>query len=455
MKKVDFDRGGLTQNILQTAFPLLVAQILNLLYSIVDRVYIGRIPGAGTAALGAVGLCFPVIMIVAAFTNMYGMGGAPLFAIALGQKNRRRADDLQNTALRLLLLTAVIITVVGEVMGGRLLTLFGATEAELPTSLSYLRFYLIGTLPLMISAGMSPFINAQGFSAVSMIAVVTGAAANLLLDPLFIFTLGLGVEGAAIATVISQILAMAVTLRFLLGKQNEFPIRLAFRFPYAGEIMSLGLSPFIMQATNSLVQISCNTVLMHFGGSTYVSIMTIVSSVRSILDTPVMALTEGTSPVISYNYGAKRVQNVKKAIRLMVLMCFSYTAAMWLLLFFHPQMFVRIFSSDRELVTECSRALHLYFFAFIFQTLQYSGQTVFKALNKKRRTIFFSLLRKAVLVVPLTFALPYLFGMGTDGVFIAEPVSNVIGGTACFVTMRLTIWRELDRMEASSEDAFP
>ena len=445
MKKVDFERGGLTQNILQTAFPLLVAQVLNLLYSIVDRVYIGRIPGAGTAALGAVGLCFPVIMIIAAFTNMYGMGGAPLFAIALGKKERKRADDLQNTALRLLLLTAMIIFALGEIFGGNLLRLFGATDAELPTSLSYLRFYLPGTLPLMISAGMSPFINAQGYSSVSMIAVMVGAGANLILDPLFIFRLGLGVEGAAIATVISQFLALIVTLKFLLGKENEFPVRIAFRFPYAGEIMSLGLSPFIMQATNSLVQISCNNVLMHFGGAAYVSIMTIVSSVRSILDTPVMALTEGTSPVISYNYGAARPENVKRAIRLMVALCFSYTVTMWLLLFFHPRFFVRIFSTDPELVQECSRALHLYFFAFVFQTLQYSGQTVFKALNKKRRTIFFSLLRKAVLVVPLTFALPYLFGWGTDGVFMAEPISNVIGCTACFVTMRLTIWPELDK----------
>ena len=447
MKKVDFDHGKLTQNILQTALPLFVAQVLSLLYSIVDRVYIGRIPGSGTQALGAIGLCFPIIILIAGFTNMFGMGGAPLYAMELGKGDHEKARQIQNTAFRLLLIIAVVILVMGEAAGKPLLRLFGATPAEIPASLSYLRIYLLGTPALMLCTGLNPYINAQGYSLVSMLSVGAGAVANLILDPLFIFGLGMEIRGAALATVLSQILAMGITLQFFMGKQNEHPLHFAFRFPFAWDIVSLGTAPFIMQVTNSLVQIACNNVLMQFGGAAFVSVMTIVSSVRSILDVPVMALTEGASPIISYNYGARRPRKVKGAMKFTILISFAYTLFVWAVLFFHPRFFVRIFSSDESLMQSGSRALHLYFYAFIFQSLQYSGQMVFKALNKRGKAIFFSLLRKAVLVVPLTFLLPHLFGLGTDGVFLAEPISNVIGGTACFVTMLATVLPELAGME--------
>ena len=451
MKKVDFENGKILKNILQTAIPMLLAQVLSLLYSIVDRIYIGRIPGSGTQALGAVGLCFPIILIVAGFTNMFGMGGGPLFSIALGRGDREKADQLQNTALRLLVITAVLLTILTELFGGFMLRLFGASGSELPLTLPYLRIYIAGTVFQMVSAGMGPFIIAQGYSLISMASVAAGAVANLILDPVFIFGLGLGVEGAAAATVISQFLAAAVTMSFFLSRKNEFPLLPGRALPYAGEIMSLGLAPFIMQVTNSMVQIACNNVLMNFGGPDYVSIMTIVSSVRSILDTPVQAVTEGTSPIISYNYGARRPANVRRAIKIMAGIALIYTSSVWLVLFVRPQWFVRIFSSDPMLMHNCARALHLYFYAFVFQTLQYSGQTVFKALNKRKKAIFFSLFRKVILVVPLTYALPYLMGMGTDGVFLAEPISNVIGGTACFTTMLLTVLPELKEMENKPE----
>ena len=446
MKKVDFDHGIITHNILQTAFPMLVAQVLNLLYSIVDRVYIGRIPGAGTEALGAVGLCFPVIILVTGFTNMFGLGGAPLFSMALGQGNREKAIDIQNTALRLLVLVGAAILLVGELLGDRILLLFGATTEELSLALPYLRIYLVGTIFIMVSTGMNAYINAQGFPVIGMISVTIGAAANLILDPMFIFGLKLGVSGAAIATVLSQLLSFLFVLTFLFGKRNEQPVCFAWRFPYAGAIMSLGLAPFIMQVTNSLVQIACNSVLMQYGGAVFVSIMTIVSSVRSILDVPVMAITDGASPSISYNYGAGRPQNVRKAIRVMMALALPYTVVVWALVMAVPQIFVRIFSEDAAISEGASRALHLYFCAFVFQSFQYSGQTVFKALNKKGNAIFFSLFRKVILVVPLTFLLPAAAGLGTDGVFIAEPVSNLIGGMACFVTMLLTVLPELKRM---------
>lgn len=491
MSRVNFNDGRVTQDILRTSFPMLVAQILNLLYSIVDRVYIGRIPDIGTEALGAVGLCFPIIILITGFTNMFGLGGSPLFSMAMGRGDRREASEVENTAFRLLIVTALTITVIGELFGGPLLLLFGATQAELPMSLSYLRIYLIGTIFIMLATGMNAYINAQGFAVDGMISVTIGAAANLILDPIFIFALGLGVQGAAAATVLSQFLSVLYVLRFLFGnpfrrpgdkitfspgsgssgasprpaaspadadaakdakrhrsaRKNEFAITFAFSFPHAKEIVSLGTAPFIMQVTNSLVSIACNNVLMAVGGSVYVSVMTIVSSVRSILDTPVMAITEGASPVLSFNYGARRPANVRRGIKVMLALTLPYTFIVWLLVMLVPEFFVRIFSSDAEIMADASRALHLYFFAFIFQSFQYAGQTVFKALGKKRRAVFFSLFRKVVLVVPLTFALPYLLGLGTDGVFIAEPVSNVIGGMACFITMLLTILPELRRME--------
>ena len=454
MQRVNFEDGKITQDILQTAFPMLIAQVLNLLYSIVDRMYIGRIPDTGTEALGAVGLCFPIIILITGFTNMFGMGGAPLFSMALGQGDRSRAEAIQNTAFRLLLLFAAGILIIGEVFGSPLLLLFGATQAELPMSLSYLRIYLIGTPFIMLATGMNAYINAQGYSMDGMISVTIGAAANLILDPLFIFVLNLGIEGAALATILSQLFSVLYVLRFLLfSGKNEFRIRFAWSFPCAGEIMALGTAPFIMQVTNSLVQIACNNTLMSFGGSVYVSVMTIVSSVRSILDTPVMAIAEGASPVISFNYGARRAAHVRKAIRVMMSLAFPYTVVVWLLVMVIPEAFVRIFSSNAEIMTDAVRALHLYFFAFIFQSFQYSGQTVFKALGKKKHAIFFSLFRKVVLVVPLTLLLPHLFGLGTDGVFMAEPISNVVGGLACFITMLITVLPELKRMELSAGTA--
>ena len=447
MKKLDYDKGTIVGNILRTAFPMLIAQVLNLLYSIVDRMYIGRIPDVGTEALGAVGLCYPIIILITGFTNMFGMGGAPLFSMELGKDDPRTASEIQNTSFRLLLVTACLIFAIGEIFGVPLLRLFGSTDAELPMALSYLRIYLLGTAFIMLATGMNTFINAQGYPVDGMISVTIGAVANLILDPVFIFALNLGIQGAAIATVLSQMLSASYVMYFLFGKKNEFRIRFAFRFPHAGEIMGLGLSPFIMQVTNSLVQIACNNVLMAFGGATYVSVMTIVSSVRSIVETPVLAVAEGTSPTLSYNYGAKRPENVRKGIKVLMLLAIPYTLVVWGLINLFPGFFVGIFSTSSEILADASRALHLYFFAFVFMAFQYCGQTTFKALGKKNHAVFFSLFRKVVLVVPLTFALPYLLGLGTDGVFMAEPISNVIGGSACFITMLVTVLPELKRME--------
>ncbi|HIV17321.1 MAG TPA: MATE family efflux transporter [Candidatus Alectryocaccobium stercorigallinarum] len=451
MQKVDFENGKVWKNILMTAFPMLIAQVVSLLYNIVDRIYIGRIPEVGTEALGAVGITFPIIILITGFTNMFGMGGAPLFSIELGRGNKVKASAILNTVFRLEIIAALIITAVGEIFASPLLLAFGATEAELVYSLPYLQIYLIGTVFTMLSTGLNPFINAQGYSTIGMITVIVGAAANIGLDPVFMFGLNMGVAGAAIATVISQVISCALVLGFFRSSKNEFPLRKerllgsgdkdkpASMLPQAGNIIGLGVTPFTMQATNSLVSICCNNVLMNTGGLTYVSVMTVISSVRQILDTPAMAITEGASPVISYNYGARKYKNVLSAIFIMGCIAIGYTALMWFLIEHFPEFFIGIFTSDGALMQTALNPLHLYFFAFIFQALQYTGQTVFKALGEKKFAVFFSIFRKVILVVPLTFMLPYLFGMGTDGVFIAEPISNFVGGTASFVTMLIVI----------------
>lgn len=449
MRQVDFSSGRVGRNILQTALPMLVAQVLSLLYSIVDRIYIGRIPQTGTLALGGIGLCFPMITIITAFTNLYGLGGSPLCSIARGRGDRERAQEIMNTSYFMLLSTAILITLLGEMFAVPILTVFGATDANLPIAVSYLRIYLLGTIFTMTAAGLNPYMTAQGFSSSAMVAVIIGAVSNIVLDPFFIFALHMDVRGAAVATVLSQAFSALYVYRFLTGKQAELklriitPSRFASRLSLAGEIVSLGMSAFVMQFTNSLVNIVCNSVLSSFGGELYVSIMTVVNSVRQITETPVLAIAEGASPVISYNYGAGRPQKVRRGIFLMAAMGLFYTAAVWILIERFPSFFIGIFSTDSTFMADAIPALHTYFFAFVFMALQYTGQTTFKALGKKRHAIFFSLFRKVVIVVPLTILLPRLFGLGTTGVFMAEPISNVIGGTACFVTMLLTVMPEL------------
>ena len=452
MKRIDFENGTVTGNIIGAALPMLVAQILNLLYNIVDRIYIARIPEVGTAALGAVGLCFPLIVIISAFANLFGSGGAPLFSIFRGKKEEQQAIHIMNTSFSMLCFSAVILMVIGLTFAHPLLTLFGASKAALTYAVPYMMIYLIGTLPSMIAVGMNPFINAQGYSVIGMSSVAIGAVANLLLDPLFIFALGFGVCGAAIATVISQCLSAVFVLIFLTRKA-ELKVRFLRRnelsqsLDYAKNIISLGTAGFIMQLTNSLVTICCNNVLSVTGGDIYISVMTIVSSVRQLVETPIYAINEGTSPILSYNYGACRPSRVRKAGIVMGIMIFGYTAVMWSLIILAPGALIQVFSSDATLIQDSIPALKQYFAAFIFMDLQYIGQTVFKSLNKKKQAIFFSLLRKVFIVVPLTYLMPYAMHMGTDGVFLAEPMSNIIGGSLCFITMLCTVLPELKRME--------
>ena len=339
-----------------------------------------------------------------------------------------------NTSYTLVCAGAIVLMTIGLLFARPILVLFGASKSALVYAYPYLMIYLLGTLPSMISTGMNSFINAQGYAMTGMTSVAIGAVANCILDPLFIFGLQLGIRGAAIATVISQTLS-AIFVLYFLKKRAEFKVRLLTR----------------TELTNSLVSICCNNVLSTTGGDIYISVMTIISSIRQLVETPIYAMNEGSSPILSYNYGARRPKRVKQAIGTMAVMIFVYTAAMWSVIIVAPHFLIQIFSSDSELIQAAVPALKLYFAAFIFMDLQYIGQTTFKSLNKKKQAIFFSLLRKVFIVVPLTYLLPYALGMGTRGVFMAEPVSNVIGGSLCCITMLCTILPELSRMEKSTK----
>ena len=446
-RQIDFSSGKILENIIMSATPMLVAQLLNLMYNIVDRIYIGKIEDIGVVALGGVGLCFPVISLITAFTNLFGAGGAPLCSIERGKRNLEKAGRIMNISFYMLVVTAVILTMIGLVLSEPLLYLFGASDITIQYALPYMRIYFLGTVFSMIALGMNPFINAQGFASTGMMTIFIGAVTNIILDPVFIFGLNLGVKGAAIATVVSQIISAVFVLLFLTGKKPELKLQrlkdVEFRFDEVGDVLSLGSSSFVMQCTNSLVQIACNSMLSQFGSDLYVSCMTVINSVRQILEVPVLAIGDGSSPILSYNYGAKNYKGVKKAIRIITCAGVLYTLVAWLFVFLFPKFFIHIFNDDPNLLQIAIPAIHMYFFAFVFQAFQYCGQTVFKSLNKKKQAIFFSLLRKVVIVVPLTFFLPYL-GFGTMGVFMAEPISNFIGGSICFITMLVTVYFRLD-----------
>lgn len=444
--QVDFGSENVQKSILSVAAPMLTAQLLNMLYNIIDRIYIGKIPGEGTIALAGIGLCFPIITLITAFTNLFGTGGAPLCSIARGKDNKEEAQKIMNNAFFMLLSTGIALTALGIIFHKPLLYLFGASDVTYSFAADYMIIYLVGTIFVMISLGMNPYINSMGFAKVGMLTVLIGAVLNIVLDPIFIFVFHMGVKGAALATILSQFVSALWVLLFLTGEKAELRLSLrGFRpdFLCIKEIVSLGISSFVMAATNSLVQVLCNTMLQTFGGDLYISAMTVINSIRQIAQTPVSAISDGSSPIISYNYGAKNITLTKKAIRFMTQLGFAYTFIFWGLTFLFPEVFIRIFNNDSSLLEVTVPSLHIYFFGFCMMAFQFAGQSVFRALNYAKEAVFFSLLRKVFIVAPLTVALPYIHGLGVMGVFLAEPISNIIGGLACYLTMRKKVLKKL------------
>ena len=447
MAKNDFSKGPVWKCIAMQAAPLMVAQLVQLLYNIVDRIYLGHLGDGNSLALTGVGLVFPIVTLITAFSSLFGTGGVPLFSIARGAGNDEKAKKIMGNSFALLLVSAVILTVLGYLFSKPVLFAFGAGTESYVYAEQYLRIYLAGTVFSMISAGMNSYINAQGYPRIGMLSVVVGAVTNIILDPVFILWLGWGVSGAAFATVISQCLSALWVLRFLFGKKAEISLS-AGTVRISGEITKdickLGTSNFVMAGTNCLVQVACNSTLQTYGGDIFIGVMTVTNSVREIFSLPVNGLAGGAQPVISFNYGAKAYNRVREAIKINAVIGVIYTMLSWLLVLMLPKFWFRIFSDDIQLMEYGVQLLRIYFFGFVFMALQFAGQTAFQALGDAKHAIFFSLLRKAFIVVPLTLLLPAM-GFGVKGVFLAEPISNIIGGLACYITMRLTVLRNLNR----------
>ena len=442
----DFSKGSVSRHIMMQAVPLMIAQILQLLYNVVDRIYIGHLPGEDGLALTGIGLVFPIISVISAFTNLFGMGGAPLCSIARGAGQNEKAKKIMGHSAVLLFGTSFFLTVLCYLLKRPMLYLLGASDATYAYADTYLVIYLTGTVFFMLGNGMNSFITSQGFPKTAMCTTMLGAVINLILDPILIFGLEMGIEGAALATVFSQFVSCLWVMRFLTGKKAIFRLEKKYfhlDWSLVREITALGMSGFIMQATNSVAQIACNAMLSIYGGDLYIGIMTILNSVREILSMPVSGITNGAQPVLGFNYGAKQYERIKKGIRFMTFAGSAYTVFAWAALVLFPKPFLALFTGNTEMIENGVRAVHLYFAGFVFMLFQFSGQSVFVALGKSKRAVFFSLFRKVVIVLPLTVLLPRFLSDGVAGIFLAEPISNVIGGLACFLTMYITVYRRL------------
>ena len=446
-RKIDFSKGPVWKCIIAQAIPLTVAQLVQLLYNVVDRIYLGHLGDGNSIALTGVGLTFPIVTLIMAFTALFGMGGVPLFSMARGDNDNEKAEKILGNSFGLLVMSAFVLTIVCMLFRRPILFAFGASEASYIYADEYLKIYLWGTLFSMTATGLNGYINAQGFPKVGMFSTMIGAGINIVLDPIFIFVFDMGVSGAALATIISQACSAVWVVKFLTGKNAIVPLKLSnirIKRDISLDIFKLGTANFIMQGTNCLVQIVCNSTLQSYGGDIYVGIMTVANSIREIFMLPISGLISGAQPVISFNYGAKAYKRVKEGINFNTLIGASYTMFAWLLVIAFPRFWFSVFSDDIQMMEIGIDALKIYFFGFVFMAFQFAGQSTFQALGDARHAIFFSLLRKAIIVTPLTIVLP-MIGFGVNGVFLAEPISNVIGGLASYITMRLTIYRTLEK----------
>ena len=427
--------------LIKLSLPAVVSQLVNMLYNIVDRVYIGHIPKDGMAALTGLGLCFPVIMLVSAFASLFGMGGAPQAAIAMGKGDNDRAERILGNCCTALLATAAVLTTIFLIFGKSLLMLFGASNDTISYAWSYMQIYVIGTVFVQMALGLNMFITTQGFAAKAMMTVLIGAILNTILDPIFIFLFNMGVRGAAVATIISQAVSALWVLHFLCSKKTMLRITLERMKPNIKILLSvaaLGLSPFIMQSTESLLNICFNTSLQKYGGDIAVGAMTILSSCGQLCILPLQGITQGTQPIISYNYGAKKLGRVKKAIKLQLIICIVFTTIMCVLFQLLPTAFIRIFNSKEELLSIATWSLRLYTAGFFILGAQIACQQSFVALGQAKTSLLLACLRKLILLIPLIYILPNFFANQVFAVFLAEPVSDIIAALITIITFVVT-----------------
>lgn len=443
--------GNVKKLLAQLAIPAIVAQVINLLYNVVDRIYIGHIPEVGASALTGVGLFMPILMLINAFAMLAGSGGAPRAAIAMGQKDNDTAEKIVGNCFSLLLGFAIVLTMVFYVSAPTLLTLFGASEITLPYAVDYARIYILGSVFVLIVMGMNPFITTQGFAKISMLTTVIGAVINIVLDPIFIFVLDMGVRGAALATVLSQAVGAVWILCFLTGKKTILRLKKENMKLIPSIILpclGLGISTFVMLSTESLLSISFTSSLSKYGGDIAVGAMTIITSVSQLVVMPLQGICQGGQPIISYNYGANNKERVKEAFFTQFGACVIYTSVFWAALMFVPQIFAGMFTNDVALIEYTTWTLRIYMAGIFALGFQISCQQSFMALGQAKVSLLLACLRKIILLIPFIFILPVFFENKVFAVFLAEPVSDISAAAVTTITF-LTQFNRILKKEPS------
>ena len=431
-KSVDLGSGNVRKLMVSLALPTILSQIVNMLYNLVDRVYIGHmqpVDTVGALALTGVGVCLPVILIISAFAALLAMGGAPRASIFEGRGESGQSERIMGNSFTLLICASLVLTVLLQLFAEPLLLLFGASENTIGYALSYLKIYSLGTICVQMTLGMNAYITAQGFTTVSMKTVLIGAILNTILDPIFIFVLDMGVRGAALATILSQTVSALWVLRFLTGSTTRWRLRRENLRPVPAVFLpslALGLSPFIMQSTESLIAVCFNSSLLKYGGDIAVGSMTVLISIMQLAMMPLQGLTQGAQPIISYNFGAKNAQRVRDAFKTLLTACLTYSLVLWAAVQLFPRTFVMIFNNDPQLVAYAAKALRVYMAATGIFGIQIACQQTFIALGNAKTSLFLAVLRKIILLIPLIYILPHFFANKVFAVFLAEPVADLL-----------------------------
>ena len=436
--------------IFSLALPTALAQLVNMLYNIVDRIYVGHIPGSGSLALAGLGVTYPIIVLITAFSNLIGMGGAPRASVAMGRGDYKTAEKILGNCITLLIVLSVVLSVVFTIYGEPVLRAFGASENTLPYAMAYLRIYLMGTIFVQFTLGMTPFITNQGFAKTSMATTCIGAVCNIVLDPIFIYGFNMGVEGAAIATILSQAVSAVWVLIFFTGKRSVLRIRKENLIP-AGRtlalVLSLGVSPFLMTATECVIQLAFNTGAATYGGDSAVAIMSILFSVAQIANLPVQGFCQGAQPVVGFNFGARKLERVRQAFKIMLAVSMGVTTVVVGAVELAPQLFLGLFSSDAGLIALGAAPLRIYMLGFFFMGAQLACQQTFLGLGEAKISMFIALLRKVILLLPLSLVIPRVFGaLGLSqlvGLYVAEPVSDIISASTCTILFFAIEWKKL------------
>ena len=437
------------------ALPSVVAQLVNLLYNMVDRVYIGHMENVGSLALTGVGVCMPVILLVSAFAALVGMGGAPQVSIYMGKKDYKTAEKIMGNCFVFLIFISIVLTGFLYIFGEDLLLIFGASENTIGYAIDYMNIYIIGTIFVQMALGMNMFITCQGFTKISMLSVVIGAVLNIILDPILIFNFNMGVKGAALATIISQAVSAVWVVSFLAGKKSGIRLKkenFKVDFRILLPCLALGVSPFIMQATESVINICFNSSLLKYGGDVAVGAMTVLSTVMQFSMLPLQGLTQGAQPITSYNYGAGNPDRVKQSFKLLLISCFVYSMLLWSLVMIMPDKFVLMFNSDPELVSYGSWAMRIYFAVLGIFGIQIACQQTFIAIGNAKTSLFLAVFRKIILLIPLIYILPNFFADKAMAVYLAEPVADIIAVITTSILFARYFSKTLKKMKANEEN---